>query len=463
MCFQPPMPHLQSPSLLTAPEPTLAALQQQALGEALTTHLSQIPLLSALADAQGLTADIALDQAPALFFPYTAYKAYDPDWLFRHRFADITRWMQNFSTVDLSGGEDLHHGSIDAWIEWLRAEKGLDVLISSGTMGAASLVPLGADELSARHSRIRLLHADWCEQHGLPPEAYAPEGLIWPSSGRGNSGMSKFPMGFRDSGDLADADIVTLYDQDLGVDYELYVALAHKQMQQGEQEMPAPSAYIEGKLAEAERRRAQLANDLDAMLDRIEARLSGRRVLLAGGPHSLAPLVRRALERGIAGHFAPHSRCNTAGGLKGHAAPVELEADLQRFTGSDLHIAAYGMSELGSSFTACPAGRYHMPPWVLVWALDPANGWQPLPREGRQEGRGAFLDLSAQGFWGGVVSGDHIEVNYEPCACGRTSPSMGAVIKRVDDATDDLSFTPAGRKGAEVFQLVLAPQPIGTA
>jgi hypothetical protein len=421
----------------------LAALQQQALAYRLEQFLPHFPPLAALASALGLDASVALDEAPRLFFPYAFYKAYDPEWLLHHDFARMTRWLQAFTTCNLSGGEDQPFATVDAWLDWLRAEKRQDVLVSSGTSGGSSLVALGSAEFPARHRRIRMMHADWFAERGVPAAAAPCEGLVWPASGSGNSGLSKLPMGFRDSGDLAPEAIVTLYERDLGIDYQLYVTLAHQLQARGEQRMPAPSGYVEAKLEEAERRRRDYPQDLDAMLDRVRDRLSGRRVLIAGGPHSLAALATRAIGRGMAGTFATYTRYNTAGGFKGFSAPDNWEADIRRFSGSDLHIEAYGMSELGSSFVACREGRFHLPPWVVVWVLDPANGWQPFPREGRHEGRGAFLDLSAATFWGGVVSGDHLEVSYEPCGCGRATPSFDRDIKRVSDADNDCSYTPA--------------------
>jgi hypothetical protein len=58
-----------------------------ALGPAEAEQLQQ----QALAEAQGLDASVALDEAPKLFFPHSFYKAYDPAWLTGHDFARIGR------------------------------------------------------------------------------------------------------------------------------------------------------------------------------------------------------------------------------------------------------------------------------------------------------------------------------------------------------------------------------------
>ncbi len=79
----------------------------------------------------------------------------------------------------------------------------------------------------------------------------------------------------------------------------------------------------------------------------------------------------------------------------------------------------------------------------MVYLLDPVGGWQPKPREGVQEGRGAFLDLAFASAWGGLVTADHIEVDYRPCACGRQSASISPNIRRVADSDEDFSWIPA--------------------
>ena len=55
------------------------------------------------------------------------------------------------------------------------------------------------------------------------------------------------------------------------------------------------------------------------------------------------------------------------------------------------------------------------------------------PASGEVEGRAAFFDLSLDGRWGGVISGDRIRVTYDPCGCGNRSPSVHEDIQRYAD------------------------------
>ena len=71
----------------------------------------------------------------------------------------------------------------------------------------------------------------------------------------------------------------------------------------------------------------------------------------------------------------------------------------------------------------CKAGRYHMAPWVMLLLLDESgeNLIEPAT-SGELEGRAAFFDLSLDGRWGGVISGDKIRATWAPCACGNAQP-----------------------------------------
>ena len=43
-------------------------------------------------------------------------------------------------------------------------------------------------------------------------------------------------------------------------------------------------------------------------------------------------------------------------------------------------------------------------------------------------GRAGFFDLSLDGSWGGVISGDKVSATWAPCACGNRSPSVGRIF-----------------------------------
>ncbi|MFV8164791.1 hypothetical protein ACNQVK_22350 [Mycobacterium sp. 134] len=53
------------------------------------------------------------------------------------------------------------------------------------------------------------------------------------------------------------------------------------------------------------------------------------------------------------------------------------------------------------------------------------------------QARGAFFDLSLEGRWGGVISGDRIDADFGECHCGHQGPTVGPDITRYADLGGD--------------------------
>jgi len=66
------------------------------------------------------------------------------------------------------------------------------------------------------------------------------------------------------------------------------------------------------------------------------------------------------------------------------------------------------------------------------------------------EGRAAFFDLSIDGRWGGVISGDKVSIDFSPCACGNKGPSIRDNIVRYADLEGDDKIGCAGTVDAYV-------------
>ena len=58
-----------------------------------------------------------------------------------------------------------------------------------------------------------------------------------------------------------------------------------------------------------------------------------------------------------------------------------------------------------------------------------------IPRTGggEIEGRSAWFDLSLDGRWGGVISGDRIRIDYGKCPCGHQGPTVADDVTRYAD------------------------------
>jgi hypothetical protein len=210
-------------------------------------------------------------------------------------------------------------------------------------------------------------------------------------------------------------------------------------------------------LAEFERisnERAQAVEDAVGITAKalVEARADKLHVTgLWKGLYDVAVAVR---EMGYsAKDFNPENSIYVGGGLK----RAKLPDNYREFVYETFNIQPerlyqnYSMQELQSGMPRCQkGGRYHLPPWLVPLILD-KSGDNLLPREkGEYEGRAAFFDLSLDGRWGGVISGDKVRIDFSPCACGAASPSIHDSITRYADIEGDDKIGCAGTVDAYV-------------
>jgi hypothetical protein len=92
----------------------------------------------------------------------------------------------------------------------------------------------------------------------------------------------------------------------------------------------------------------------------------------------------------------------------------------------------YGMSEWMGGVGRCANGHYHILPHTIPLLFDAEMNL--LPREGVQTGRFAFVDLLAQSYWGGFISGDQVTIHWEEdCRCGWKGPRIAPEIRRFSE------------------------------
>ncbi|MET0365533.1 MAG: hypothetical protein ABW169_12855, partial [Sphingobium sp.] len=112
----------------------------------------------------------------------------------------------------------------------------------------------------------------------------------------------------------------------------------------------------------------------------------------------------------------------------------------------------YSMQELQSGMPKCQkGGRYHLPPWLVPLILDKSgDNLLPIDLTQEYEGRAAFFDLSLDGRWGGVISGDKVAIDFRPCACGHKGPTIRDNVARYADLEGDDKIGCAGTVDAYV-------------
>jgi hypothetical protein len=190
-----------------------------------------------------------------------------------------------------------------------------------------------------------------------------------------------------------------------------------------------------------------------AFIQEMIPQLAGERVLALGITGMFYTIAREGLDAGARADFAPGSVVTGGGGGKGIVLPDDAEDVICRFFGVERLRDSYGMTEQNFYLNSCEHDRFHLPPWVVVLLLDPDSGL-PLPRQGEQTGRASFFDISQDGAWGGIISGDRINVSYDPCTCGRTTLHIAKKIQRFSEVTgDDDKLTCAATPAAQAEAL----------
>lgn len=421
-------------------------LQLEAAQRRFSALRDSIAPLKAMADTQNINSFQNLDDIPATLFPHSFYKAYPERLVAEGNFPLLTQWLSRLTKHDLGAVQANEYHTIDAWMQALEDHTDVILLHSSGTMGRLSFFPHGKVE----RERIKDF-AQMAMGELFAPAKFNPNdpgmAVIWPSYAGGRSAIARAGGTAREAYCSTPDDFYTLIPMEMSADYQNYVIQAEAARQHGQYLSPDPGDYVRPILAQMDELQRTHEQRINVMLDSIENELGSRKVYLTGGPLMVYALAKAGVARGMENAFGPGSVVSTVGGFKGTSPVGDEEQTIKRFAGVSMLHNFYGMTELCSGFLMCPNGRQHCQPWIIPFVLDPRTG-APLPREGVQSGRAAFLDLDAQSYWGGVVSGDHIEMNWSPCGCGRTTPHVNADIKRVTDSEERVHYIGAASEAA---------------
>lgn len=420
-------------------------LQIKALDEHLQERIDRIKLVRMRAEEAGITKIASLEDVVPLLLPHTAYKSYPESFLTGRRWDRLTKWLGTVSAyptdnIDLTGVEE-----IDQWVEAC-GRAGHHVSCSSGTTGkSAMLVASQADlDFAARDgvaavewgSDIRI--GDMRTPAGAAGAvAYTPRNV---AMGMGLMGAFVDPAAPRFNTGLPPVTIGSM----------TRMIMLRKAISDGTAQ-PSEIAEFE---AESAARQSGLDRAQTGAVDDIIAKRD-KRLYITGMWGALYPFAEMARARGFSGKdFNPENGVYLGGGLKRAQLPDNYrEYVYETFNLQPRFIyQMYGMQELNTSMPRCQeGGRYHVSPWVVVLPLDKTGDrLQPDIGEGKVEGRAAFFDLSLDGRWGGVISGDHVEVDFSPCACGAKSPSIADNIVRYADLEGDDKIGCAGTVDAYV-------------
>lgn len=402
-------------------------LQVEAMNERFQERKDQIRLLGHRASEAGLDEVKCHADMVKLLFPHTAYKSYPEGWLMEERWDRLSRWLDTVSTYRVPADKVKDAENIDDWIAKLETE-GFHVSCSSGTTGKSAMLVASDNDMEwvERESVACFAWGSGVEPKqdrrlfGLAAVAHVPRNQ---ASARGHRAGYQDPE--RDHFDYPVPPIT------VGGLTEMVVM--RKKIADGTAS-PGEIQAFERKSAErgaaVEHAVEKTARALvDARHDRLQ--VSG----LWLGLYNVAKAVR---EMGYsAKDFHPENSIYVGGGLKGAQLPDDYRQYVyQTFNiNPDRSFQNYSMQELHSGMPRCrEGGRYHIPPWVVPLITD-EDGATLLPMDQGQEyeGRAAFFDLSIDGRWGGVISGDRVFIDFRPCACGNKGPSIRDNVVRYAD------------------------------
>lgn len=401
-------------------------LQVAALNERFQEQVDKIKLVAMRARDAGITEIRNLEDIVPLLLPHTAYKSYPESYLNGQKWDKLIKWLNTVSShpindVNLAGIKD-----IDDWVQRLM-DSGHYVSCSSGTTGkSAMLVASEKDMEFGKRDIVRAFcwganvkAAPEYRFFGLNPVAQVPKniavgGALFSAFSKPDTERFQFPVPPITIGSITH--MITL------------------------RKAIADGTALPGDIEEFERtsttRQKAMDNAVGVSADAlIEARHA--KIFILGMWASLYAVAKEVRERGYsAKDFHPENLIYVGGGLKG----ANLPADYREFFYGTFNIKPernfnmYSMQEINSSMPRCQqGGRYHIPPWVVCLPLNKEGDELLSPGSGEIEGRAAFFDLSMDGRWGGIISGDKIEVDFSPCKCGAKSPSIRDSVVRFSD------------------------------
>ncbi len=416
--------------------------QIEAVNERFQDRKGKIKLLAHRAQQGGIEEVRSLEDIVPLLFPHTAYKSYPESFLLEEKWDRLGKWLDTISTHTVPDLDPAQISDMDDWIEKLE-EHGFHVSCSSGTTGkSAMLVASDKDfewikkEAVAAYSwgsgvkpaRDRIIF-------GTGPVAHVPRNIV---TGEAYEEALQDPNHERYQYPVPPITVGSLTK----------MVVLRKKITEGTA-TPSEVQYYE----EETEKRQKAVDDAVGVTAKALVEARNHKLHLSGMWAGLYNVAKAVRDMGYsAKDFNPENSIYVGGGLK----RAKLPDDYQEFVYETFNIAPernyqnYSMQELQSGMPRCQKGnRYHVPPWVVPLLLN-QEGDALMPIDGETEGRAAFFDLSLDGRWGGVISGDKISIDFSPCACGHRGPSIKDDIMRYADIEGDDKIGCAGTVDAYV-------------
>lgn len=399
----------------------IAAFQLAAAQRLLARQAGRIPVVDEMLGGRDPTSFTRIEDFVDVLFEDGAYKSFDPSFVEEGRYRHLTDWLDRFTSQDLSGVDMEGCADLTDWCQRLEKQADIFVCHSSGTSGTLSFVPRSRED--------RNMAADY--------SAFNQRDLFTPFE---RNDVTMFVLGPRYHYRITQC-IYDGLEQRHHINPVQAIPVYHSPefyMTQGRLRKARARGVMDDVLHDpivaAHREEVEKYNrDLPVLTERWTENLienyRGKRIMFQGTFDKAWQITRQFQKLGVTGAFAPNSVFALAGGVKdGTVLPDDWLDQFQRATGvfpGNL-ASSWGMSEITGGVPRCPEGKYHFPPTIIPFLLEPHTR-NPLARSGVQTGQIALLELNSTDCWGGLVTGDRGTIDWDgPCACGRDAPFLDA-------------------------------------
>jgi hypothetical protein len=431
---------VDAPDRFNIPEAALHGAQIAATDARFQDRIGRIGLLRNQAEAAGITAIRGPEDLVPLLFAHTTYKSYPESWMVGGKWDRLQRWLDTVSTYPAQGVDREGIADIDDWLERLAAA-GSFVSCSSGTTGKCSMI--SASDEDRRFSKLNTAQA-FAWGTGLSPDRRfrIMAAVPVPSSPRNRDVRAAISESYGDGDDFVFPGPAITIGQ-----ISRMVALRRQ---------VADGTATPEDIADYDRITHERQGGMDAGTEATIAALIGqreRKLLISGTLALLFQMTQTIRSMELSGRdFHPDNAMFLGGGPKGAILPPDWrEILMDTFNVPYQRVYQYyGMQEINTTMPRCDHGRYHVPPWLIPLILDAPGEKLVEPSGGEVEGRAAFFDLSLDGRWGGVISGDRVSLRHGKCDCGHEGPTIGYDIVRYADLGDGDKITCAGTIDAYV-------------
>jgi hypothetical protein len=424
--------HYSMPEAHALPRKDVDEMQLSALQQRFEQLRGPLRVLKSTVDEMGFDRINRLEDGAALLFPQTVYKSYPISLLEKSRFDQLTKWLSRLTTTDLSNVDASKCDGIDSWLQALEEGSGLQVAHSSGTSGTMSFLPRNGTDYKIKAGVFAMTTREFNGLDKPVDMSNEPWHCVFFGFRGGRSELGRSTQWLIDHFAGSKEYLYPLHDADMSSDVMFIAAQVRRAQARGELDRLTITPQMKARQAEFEAIQKNAEHAADRMFAKLMELKGEKRVYFGGMTVNLVELAKKGLERGHRNMFGPGCIVQTGGGAKGLTLPENWEEIVMEFTGAKRIGQFYGMTEVQMVAAKCSEGHYHVPPWVVMYLLDPDTG-KVLPREGVVTGRGSFFDLTPQTYWGGFVTGDELTVDWTPCRCGRTTPHIHPNIQRYSE------------------------------